>query len=489
MLESLRAVGAIGRLRDACGFNLDEQNFNSPTPALQHADLNSALAQLPLPLQLLSLELIAARLKQGAASCPICRTPHAFPINPGDGSSAHTALDIATHVLQHFMGEWDEGTMRVRHTGSCFTIAASIVGMYFEHRQCERWLHRAARRIEGGGREEIDIETLIDPFRRAHTTRGEEYEDVIVEQLLTRGLAANWAAFSSVDATAAAASAAAAAVTGRRIVFVDATLQPLVPFSASSAFAGARRGYVFKADTLGVGYYLDRSVGLFIDLKRRAQQRCGCCACHAALAGQHAGLGSAGTLPAPDASTACSIYRAYDNVSREALTATYTQPVMLYQLLLRPPQPNAPEAERADFWTRVRGTCPPCDTRDAHGERLALDSGEPRDTSLTRGYLDYLLLTPSACDETGHPPPAGPAPPNELVCTVIDAKATQRVKLGAKVQIAIYTIVLEAVLGALGKLAGTVSTKKITKQIPAHTRAEHETGCSVYPPLASAAAL
>ena len=38
--------------------------------------------------------------------------------------------------------------------------------------------------------------------------------------------------------------------------------------------------------------------------------------------------------------------------------------------------------------------CLPCTATDSAGAALAYPSGEPKDTSLSRGYLDYVLLSP-----------------------------------------------------------------------------------------------
>ena len=76
------------------------------------------------------------------------------------------------------------------------------------------------------------------------------------------------------------------------------------------------------------------------------------------------------------------------------------------------------------------GDAPRCD--DAS---LVKPSGEPHEVSLSRGYLDYVLLRPDGWDgqRLAVAPPA-------LTASIIDAKATEKVKLGAKVQVAYYSL-------------------------------------------------
>jgi hypothetical protein len=81
----------------------------------------------------------------------------------------------------------------------------------------------------------------------------------------------------------------------------------------------------------------------------------------------------------------------------------------------------------------------------------------PEAVTLGRGYVDFLLLMP--LDFTPTNAPAGSADavtgedvdaasgatvPKQYQCTVIDAKATDKVKLGAKVQVTIYHLLLSA---------------------------------------------
>ena len=56
------------------------------------------------------------------------------------------------------------------------------------------------------------------------------------------------------------------------------------------------------------------------------------------------------------------------------------------------------------------------------------DSGETSETHFSKSYLDYMLLLPSL--ETN-----SDGTPCELLCKIIDAKARQTIKLGAKIQV------------------------------------------------------
>ena len=91
------------------------------------------------------------------------------------------------------------------------------------------------------------------------------------------------------------------------------------------------------------------------------------------------------------ADEACNLLDVYRRVSQEALQREGGVPTVLYQLMVNPPTVVSP------------------------------------DVALSYGYLDYVLLVPT--DGAVH-------------CTVVDAKATNRVKLGAKVQVTYYSIVL-----------------------------------------------
>lgn len=120
-------------------------------------------------------------------------------------------------------------------------------------------------------------------------------------------------------------------------------------------------------------------VGVLIDLKKKAEQGA-------------AGRGGA------------AFHAAYAEASLAALRGEGSLrdgrlvPTILYQLMIKPP--------------------------------AAL---EPEHVTLSRGFLDYLQLVPSADG-------------SEVVATVIDAKATHRIKLGAKVQISFYSLALAAIL-------------------------------------------
>ena len=96
----------------------------------------------------------------------------------------------------------------------------------------------------------------------------------------------------------------------------------------------------------------------------------------------------------------------------------YTYPVILCQLLIRPP---SADADRADYWMRLRG-----ETTQCAETAYVKAGGEPKDMSLSRSYLDYLLLMPE-----GYGTP-GMAEVPTLIATVIDAKAyiQPKVKLG-----------------------------------------------------------
>ena len=80
-------------------------------------------------------------------------------------------------------------------------------------------------------------------------------------------------------------------------------------------------------------------------------------------------------------------------------------PTMLYQLLLQAPLHNA------DYWAALLGP-----------DRCAL-----ADVHFSKGYLDFVLLLPSQEPDNGVP--------KKLLCQIIDAKARDTVKLGAKVQV------------------------------------------------------
>ena len=56
------------------------------------------------------------------------------------------------------------------------------------------------------------------------------------------------------------------------------------------------------------------------------------------------------------------------------------------------------------------------------------DSGETSKAHFSKSYLDYLLLLPS--QET-----YSDGTPRQLLCKIIDAKARQTIKLGAKIQV------------------------------------------------------
>lgn len=453
-LADLKALGALDTLCQECNIDL-ERSAHDSTPSLQvHVDTNVALHKLPTLLQLHAINLIIARRRGEAVYCPICRCAlisaplfrhslltllaaplrspqrrlcrpaRAFPIwREHMKDDDQVALDICEHIAAHYEGRWDEAEGRqIAREGSCFAVSASMLGGFFDSRMCKRQLHRKSRRIEGGGREE-DTEGLVDFLRRAHTTRGEDFEDTIAAhlQLEGEGLPEAWDSFSSADATAAAATAAAAVTGGRRIVFVDATFDES-PSGADSPNAG-----------------------LFIDLKKRAQRRCGCADCRAAV-----------PLPPPEEpttvqqprneQTSCRLYtQAFGEASREALEASYAQPVILYQLQLRPPRKQA--REYTAFWSTLLGEARCSDPFLVDG---ADGQGEPKDVSFSRSFLDYLLLMPRGWN--GHRLASPPS--HELTATIIDAKATDRVKLGAKVQVTFYSLVLEASLALIGKLSG-----------------------------------
>ena len=55
-------------------------------------------------------------------------------------------------------------------------------------------------------------------------------------------------------------------------------------------------------------------------------------------------------------------------------------------------------------------------------------SGETSEAHFSKSYLDYLLLLPS--QET-----YSDGTPRQLLCKIIDAKARQTIKLGAKIQV------------------------------------------------------
>ena len=72
---------------------------------------------------------------------------------------------------------------------------------------------------------------------------------------------------------------------------------------------------------------------------------------------------------------------------------------MLYQLQIQPPNDDRPRpthvlGEASEFWTHVRGGELMCDGTGADGTPLVTPSGQPRNVILSRGYLDFLLLTP-----------------------------------------------------------------------------------------------
>lgn len=151
-MQSLDALGALGRF---CAVTrISEQ-------AVRSSCAGQLLSDVPEPkLQRLALEL-AAHLIQGNASvsCPLCKTqlPTTAVRQSGYGPQQlaveqHLALlqDVVKHLWQHAVGGWDYGD--VSAVGKSFSISASMLGGYFDS-ECDRALHRRARRGEGGRRE------------------------------------------------------------------------------------------------------------------------------------------------------------------------------------------------------------------------------------------------------------------------------------------------------------------------------------------------
>lgn len=123
-------------------------------------------------------------------------------------------------------------------------------------------------------------------------------------------------------------------------------------------------------------------LGKFVDLKQRAKEQCGCSTCRGSIASVASGAG-------------CKLSEVYERISETALRTEGAVPTVLFQLMVQPPP--------------FRNGC---------------------QVARSRGYLDYVVLTPTEKD---------------VRCTIIDAKATDRVKLGAKVQVAYYSSVLAKV--------------------------------------------
>jgi hypothetical protein len=314
-LGALEALGALDRLRGCTGIALESD---------EHSKACALLRELPLHLRLVSIELIAAR-RMGGVACPVCE--NALPPEPEQ---------IIAHMWMHESGLWEEGINLVAYAskGKPFCVSGSMLGHYFDVHGCNRWLHRRAERREEG-RLDQDIESLVDPFRTAHTSRGDDFEVDLCRLLETDGLLIGWEAQLGLESAPPQAA---------RTRFVS-----------EAAFNALPR---------------DRRAGLgkLIDLKQKAKERCGCAACRG---GSNAGA-------------ACDMRAAYRRISQEALQREGGVPTVLYQLMITPPPTLG-------------------------SEHIALSCG----------YLDYVVLMP---DE------------GAVRCTIIDAKATDRVKLGAKVQ-------------------------------------------------------
>ena len=169
--------------------------------------------------------------------------------------------------------------------------------------------------------------------------------------------------------------------------------------------------------------------GLLIDLKVEALRKCGCAMCAKAMELQEQAL--AGSSPTHYGSVKrtlthlgkCQLYQTYKEVSQAALLAEHRYPTMLYQLELRAPKEQAgvDKEQVGDFWRQLRNDTVPCaKSNNVH------EGGEPVAVSLSRGFLDYLLLMPEV-PATGTP---------LITATVIDAKATTRVKVCSRASLA-----------------------------------------------------
>ena len=394
-------------------------------------EIYSELEELPHQLQQLALELTAYMCSApdtcrapnacrclicapDTCRCPICKpdrqpcclTPvnsSLMPVNlinrfdghSGDpGNTSNGQVDIARNIIRHFLDHHRDSELSCnvcndKCVGSVtstlargpllpFAVSASMLGTYFDLHQCDRFLHHKSLRLEGGGRK-VDLGSLINPLQKAHTQRGYSFEDTIDTQLVSEGLATGWDKYSSTDPSAAAAAAAAAATSGHRIQFIKCGLD-------------------FSGD-------ISLGQGVLIDLKVEAQRQCGCAMCATAIRQEQVFAGS------------CRLYQEYKKVSEAALLAEHRHPTMLYQLELRAP---VDKEQVSSFWSLLRGDAEPCAMSDnVHA------GGEPVAVSLSRGYLDYLLLMPEGWPEE----PVTGAP---LTATVIDAKATTRVKVRAR---------------------------------------------------------
>ena len=455
--DTLNRLGALDRFCEKTG--ITREGLLAP----EHRNSIFFLQELKVQpvLQRLVLEYAAHLIVDGPGlACPVCGeslTTDAAAAATLDRKAA-VLCEVARHIYNH---EFDVSGMldaaEASQVGKSFSVSASMLGGYFSQR-CSRALVRSSRRI-CGVRREVDVHSLIDTVRRAHTTRGVNFEAELLERLSHDGLPTGWDTHSTIEPAAAAAAAAAAITTGESVRFVSER----------------------EWDAKYAGQPASGKLGVLIDLGQRAKRRCGCSACLTGLAEADEHSDEHSTSPphelqppiaTPSASVAaaavvterssCRLRSTYEEVSLEALRATYRVPCMLTQLELKLPECSHAEPRRR--CSRLDGPC------TAAGEcprvrfwQALLEEGRmpPEAVTLGRGYVDFLLLMPldftptnapagSADAVTGVPSgedvdaASGATVPKRYQCTVIDAKATDKVKLGAKVQVTIYHLLLSA---------------------------------------------
>lgn len=94
---------------------------------------------------------------------------------------------------------------------------------------------------------------------------------------------------------------------------------------------------------------------------------------------------------------------------------------------------------------------PPTTADDTHRVPQGSSPIEPTTAPTSFAATNSAAAVTGAIDPvTGHAPRSTLALPARLIATVIDAKATEKVKLGAKVQVTYYTLFMEALLVSPG---------------------------------------
>jgi len=342
-----------------------------------------------------AVEDVLAQESGATPSCPVCceRLP--------SGPSA-----LLQHVTDCLAAS--RGTPWLAE-GKPFAVSASKLGSYFNSGECDRMLHRLCER-EGRGYKPDDIEDLDKPLTTAHSSRGDLFEAQICNQLCSSGLASDW--------------------TGAAQDTTNGVRPPLLRFrrgeaaasggggggggsggGGSGGGAGGGGGAAGGASSGGGGGGGGGGgAGVLRDLQEEAKQRWG-----------RAGGGGAGSSSGPASLHKLKYSREHEALSVELLHAagaaaaaangTPSPPWMLFQPLFKAP------------------AGPPFDHCDV---------------SFSNSYVDFLLLR----FVSG----GGGAVVAEL--TVIDAKATGKVKVGAMVQVAYYALLLETLIATDPRLAG-----------------------------------